>query len=160
MQHALSARRAAFSARSAAFSRRSVASCSSSGAGSGAGSRRRRLGRPRQQHHDHAAVVARRGSWGKPAAAASAGGPERLLYDNTRKFIVYIFAHLAPEAIPFIFFAVFRTPLPLTVMQILAIDLGTETVPALALGVERPEPDVISRPPRPGPNACWTGHRW
>jgi magnesium-transporting ATPase (P-type) len=73
----------------------------------------------------------------------------RAIYDNMRKFIVYIFAHLAPEAIPFIFFAVFRTPLPLTVMQILAIDLGTETVPALALGVERPEPDVMSRPPRP-----------
>ena len=33
-------------------------------------------------------------------------------------------------------------------MQILAIDLGTETLPALALGVERPEPDVMSRAPR------------
>jgi len=65
-----------------------------------------------------------------------------------RKFIVYIFAHLSPEAIPFIFFALFHIPLPLTVMQILAIDLGTETLPALALGVERPEPDVMARPPR------------
>jgi P-type Ca2+ transporter type 2C len=72
----------------------------------------------------------------------------RAIYDNMRKFIVYIFAHLAPEAIPFIFFALFRTPLPLTVMQILAIDLGTETLPALALGIERPEPDVMRRPPR------------
>jgi hypothetical protein len=36
------------------------------------------LGRPRQQRHAHAAVVARRGSWGKPAAAVSAGRPERL----------------------------------------------------------------------------------
>ncbi len=72
----------------------------------------------------------------------------RAIFDNMRKFIVYIFAHLSPEAIPFIFFALFRIPLPLTVMQILAIDLGTETLPALALGVERPEPDVMSRPPR------------
>jgi Ca2+-transporting ATPase len=73
----------------------------------------------------------------------------RAIFDNMRKFIVYIFAHLSPEAVPFIFFALFRTPVPLLVMQILAIDLGTETLPALALGVERPEPDVMSRPPRP-----------
>ncbi len=72
----------------------------------------------------------------------------RAIFDNMRKFIVYVFAHLSPEAIPFIFFALFHIPLPLTVMQILAIDLGTETVPALALGVERPEPDVMTRPPR------------
>jgi magnesium-transporting ATPase (P-type) len=72
----------------------------------------------------------------------------RAIFDNMRKFIVYIFAHLSPEAIPFIFYALFRIPLPLTVMQILAIDLGTETLPALALGVERPEPDVMARPPR------------
>ena len=72
----------------------------------------------------------------------------RAVFDNMRKFIVYIFAHLSPEAIPFIFFALFHTPLPLTVLQILAIDLGTETLPALALGLERAEPDVMSRPPR------------
>ncbi len=72
----------------------------------------------------------------------------RAIFDNMRKFVIYIFAHLSPEAIPFIFFALFRVPLPLTVMQILAIDLGTETLPALALGVERPEPDVMRRPPR------------
>jgi magnesium-transporting ATPase (P-type) len=72
----------------------------------------------------------------------------RGIFDNMRKFIVYVFAHLSPEAIPFIFFALFRIPLPITPMQILAIDLGTETLPALALGVERPEPDVMRRPPR------------
>ncbi len=72
----------------------------------------------------------------------------RGIFDNMRKFIVYVFAHLSPEAIPFIFFALFRIPLPITAMQILAIDLGTETLPALALGVERPEPDVMRRPPR------------
>src|SRR5690606_39975060 len=40
-------------------------------------------------------------------------------------------------------------PLPLTVLQILAIDLGTETLPALALGREPAEPGVMKRPPRP-----------
>jgi Ca2+-transporting ATPase len=72
----------------------------------------------------------------------------RAVYDNIRKFVAYIFAHLAGEAVPYIFFALFNVPLPLTALQILAIDLGTETLPALALGTEKPEPDVMQRPPR------------
>jgi magnesium-transporting ATPase (P-type) len=40
-------------------------------------------------------------------------------------------------------------PLALIVRQILAIDLGTDMFPALALGMERPEPDVMKHPPRP-----------
>jgi sodium/potassium-transporting ATPase subunit alpha len=63
----------------------------------------------------------------------------RTVFENIKKFITYIFAHLTPEAIPYILFSLFRIPLPLTVMQILAIDLGTETIPALALGAEPPE---------------------
>jgi magnesium-transporting ATPase (P-type) len=73
----------------------------------------------------------------------------RAVYDNIRKFVTYIFAHLAGEAVPYLFFALANVPLPLTALQILAIDLGTETLPALALGIERPEPDVMARPPRP-----------
>ncbi|MFE4684371.1 cation-translocating P-type ATPase [Streptomyces sp. NPDC056721] len=75
----------------------------------------------------------------------------RRVYDNVRKFIVYIFAHLTPEVVPFLVFALSAgaVPLPLTVLQILAIDLGTETLPALALGRERAEPGTMSRPPRP-----------
>jgi magnesium-transporting ATPase (P-type) len=44
--------------------------------------------------------------------------------------------------------AVFNIPLALTVAQILAIDLGTDILPSLALGMEHPEPDVMKRPPR------------
>jgi magnesium-transporting ATPase (P-type) len=73
----------------------------------------------------------------------------RAVFENIRKFIVYIFAHLGPEAVPFAFFALFPVPLALTALVILAIDLGTETMPALALGMEAPEPDVMERPPRP-----------
>ncbi len=72
----------------------------------------------------------------------------RVVYDNMKKFLTYIFAHLSPEVVPFVAFVLLRVPLPLTVMQILAIDLGTETLPALALGVERAEPDILKRPPR------------
>ena len=72
----------------------------------------------------------------------------RAIFENIKKFITYIFAHGTPEALPYIMFALFRIPLPLTVMQILAIDLGTETLPALALGVEPPEASSMKQPPR------------
>ncbi len=73
----------------------------------------------------------------------------RAIFENIKKFITYIFAHGTPEAIPYVMFAFLKIPLPLTVMQILAIDLGTETVPALALGVESPEANIMRNPPRP-----------
>ncbi|NKZ08041.1 cation-translocating P-type ATPase [Actinomadura latina] len=75
----------------------------------------------------------------------------RRVYDNVRKFILYIFAHAVPEIVPFLVFALSGglVPLPLTVLQILAIDLGTETLPALALGREPAEPGIMDRPPRP-----------
>jgi magnesium-transporting ATPase (P-type) len=81
-------------------------------------------------------------------AAVDAG---RRVFDNVRKFVLYIFAHAVPEVVPFLIFALSggRVPLPLTVLQILAIDLGTETLPALALGRETAEPGLMSRPPRP-----------
>jgi Ca2+-transporting ATPase len=74
----------------------------------------------------------------------------RAVYSNIRKFCSYIFTSNTPEAIPFIFFVLSggRIPLGLTVMQILAIDLGTDMVPALGLGVEPPEPGLMLRPPR------------
>ncbi|MDN4596555.1 cation-translocating P-type ATPase [Leifsonia virtsii] len=75
----------------------------------------------------------------------------RRAYDNLRKFVLYIFVHAVPEVVPFMLFALSggAIPLPLTVLQILAIDLGTEILPALALGREKAEPDVMSRRPRP-----------
>ena len=83
------------------------------------------------------------------ATIANAVEEGRAIFENIRKFITYIFAHGTPEAIPYILFALFKIPLPLTVMQILAIDLGTETIPALALGVETPEVNIMNNPPRP-----------
>jgi Ca2+-transporting ATPase len=72
----------------------------------------------------------------------------RTVFDNLRKFSTYIFASNIPEMIPLILAALFDIPMALTVSQILAIDLGTDLLPALALGSERPEPDVMARPPR------------
>jgi magnesium-transporting ATPase (P-type) len=75
----------------------------------------------------------------------------RVVYDNIRKFVTYIFAHATPEVVPFVLFALSggSIPLAITALQILAIDLGTETLPALALGREPAEPGIMERPPRP-----------
>jgi calcium-translocating P-type ATPase len=73
----------------------------------------------------------------------------RAIYANVGKFITYIFASNVPELVPFLAFVFLGIPLPLTVMQILAVDLGTDLLPALALGAEAPEPGVMDRPPRP-----------
>jgi magnesium-transporting ATPase (P-type) len=82
------------------------------------------------------------------AVAVEAG---RRVYDNVRKFISYIFTHAVPEVVPFLVFALAggAVPLPLTVMQILAIDLGTDTLPALALSREPAEPGLMDQSPRP-----------
>lgn len=74
----------------------------------------------------------------------------RAVYDNIKKFTTYIFTSNTPEAIPFILFAFSRAriPLALNVMHVLSIDLGTDIMPALALGIEPPEPGVMDRPPR------------
>jgi P-type Ca2+ transporter type 2C len=82
------------------------------------------------------------------AAITSAVEEGRAVYDNIRKFMTYIFSSNVPEILPFILTALFQIPLALTVKQILAIDLGTDLFPALALGTEKPEPDVMRRPPR------------
>jgi len=72
----------------------------------------------------------------------------RAVYDNVRKFLTYILTHNVPEAAAFVAFVLFKIPLPLTVMQVLAIDLGTDILPALALAMEPPEPGIMRRPPR------------
>jgi Ca2+-transporting ATPase len=74
----------------------------------------------------------------------------RAVYANIRKFAVYVFNSNMAEAVPFILFLFSRglIPLPMTVMQVLAIDLGTDMVPAIGLGAEPPEAGVMIRPPR------------
>jgi magnesium-transporting ATPase (P-type) len=82
------------------------------------------------------------------AALVKAIAEGRAIYDNLRKFVTYIFSSNVPEILPFLVTA--TTPLRFTwnVLQILAIDLGTDLFPALGLGVEKPEPHAMRRPPR------------
>ncbi|MFZ3041067.1 MAG: cation-transporting P-type ATPase [Thiobacillus sp.] len=72
----------------------------------------------------------------------------RAVFDNLRKFLTYILSSNIPELVPYLAFVLFPIPLPLTIIQILAVDLGTDMLPALALGAEKPDPDVMRRPPR------------
>ncbi len=75
----------------------------------------------------------------------------RAVFDNIRRFASYHFCSNVGELIPFLAWGLSlgAIPLPLVVMQILAIDLGTDMLPAIALGTERPEPGTMARPPRP-----------
>jgi len=74
----------------------------------------------------------------------------RAVYENIKHFTTYIFTSNTPEAVPFIVnsFTGGRIPIALDVMHVLSIDLGTDIVPALALGAEPPEPGTMDRPPR------------
>ena len=72
----------------------------------------------------------------------------RTVFDNIKKFIVYIITHTIPEVLPYIAFIFFALPLPMPVQLILAIDLGTDMLPAIALGEEKGEEDIMKRPPR------------
>ncbi|MFZ3138227.1 MAG: cation-transporting P-type ATPase [Thermodesulfovibrionales bacterium] len=72
----------------------------------------------------------------------------RTVYENIKKFITYIFASNIPEAVPYLAYILFKIPLPLTIIQILAVDLGTDMLPALALGAEKPTPGIMKQPPR------------
>ena len=73
----------------------------------------------------------------------------RAVYENIRKFLTYVLVHNVAELIPYLGFALFRIPLALTPIQALAVDMGTDSLTALGLGVERPAPRVMQRPPRP-----------
>lgn len=73
----------------------------------------------------------------------------RAVFENIRKFLTYILAHNVPELIPYLALVLFKIPLALTPLQILAIDMGTDSLTALGLGVERPDSQVMQQPPRP-----------
>jgi len=75
----------------------------------------------------------------------------RSVYQNIRKFLIYLFSHNLAELTPIVVASFVGFPLvPITALQVLAIDLGSDVLPALALGAEPPEPGIMDRPPRPG----------
>jgi len=72
----------------------------------------------------------------------------RLIFDNLKKSIAYTLSSNIPEISPFLVFITVQTPLPLTTVLILCVDLGTDMVPAISMAYEKPESDIMQRPPR------------
>jgi magnesium-transporting ATPase (P-type) len=72
----------------------------------------------------------------------------RTIYENLRRFIVYVFSHNWAELFPYVLYAVLAIPLPLLVVQVLAVDLGIDVIPSLALSREPTETGIMEEPPR------------
>lgn len=73
----------------------------------------------------------------------------RAIKQNIRRFVSYIYTSNVAELVPFLFYIFLPIPLPLAIVQVLAIELGTDVLPALALGVEPPSPATLVVPPEP-----------
>lgn len=72
----------------------------------------------------------------------------RLIFDNLKKSIAYTLSSNIPEIAPFLCFITIQTPLPLSTVLILCIDLGTDMVPAISMAWENAENDIMKRPAR------------
>ena len=83
------------------------------------------------------------------ASIVSAVEEGRAVFENIRKFLTYVLVHNVAELIPYLGFLLFQIPLALTPVQALSIDMGSDTLTALGLGVEKPAPQIMRRPPRP-----------
>ena len=90
-------------------------------------------------------IILTNDNFGSIAIAIEEG---RAIYDNIRKFITYIFSSNVSEVLPFLLSSAIGIPPALEIRQILAIDMGTDILPALALGSEKPEPNIMKDPPR------------
>ncbi|RDW17894.1 calcium-translocating P-type ATPase, SERCA-type [Oceanobacillus chungangensis] len=72
----------------------------------------------------------------------------RNIYENIRKFIRYLLASNVGEILVMLFAMLLALPLPLVPVQILWVNLVTDGLPAMALGLDKPENDVMKRTPR------------
>ncbi|MEX2159864.1 MAG: cation-transporting P-type ATPase [Dehalococcoidia bacterium] len=72
----------------------------------------------------------------------------RTVFANIKKFLTYVLTSNVAEAAPFVLFVLVGVPLPLTILQVLLVDVGTDMFPAIALGIDPPDPGVMQRPPR------------
>lgn len=74
----------------------------------------------------------------------------RAIFENIKRFVAYILNSNPQEMYPYIVWMLFpNMPLAMTIMGVLAVDIGTDLIPAMGLGIERPESGIMDRPPRP-----------
>ena len=83
------------------------------------------------------------------ASIVSAVEQGRVIYSNIRKFVYYLLSCNAAEVMVIFLATLFGWPIPLTAIQLLWLNLVTDGAPALALGTEPGDPDIMERPPRP-----------
>jgi calcium-translocating P-type ATPase len=83
------------------------------------------------------------------ASIVSAVEEGRAVFQNIRKFLTYVLVHNVAQVVPYVVFALFAVPLPLTPIQVLFVDMGSDSLTALGLGIERPDPQTMRLPPRP-----------
>ncbi len=83
------------------------------------------------------------------ASIVSAVEEGRIIYSNIRKFVFYLLSCNVAEILVIFLAMMVGWPLPLTAIQLLVLNLITDGAPALALGLEKGEPDIMERPPRP-----------
>jgi P-type Ca2+ transporter type 2C len=92
-----------------------------------------------------AAIVLQDDRFETIAAAVEEG---RVIYDNIRKFVFYLFSCNVAEVLVLLGAGLAGLPLPLLPLQVLWLNMVTDTFPALALALEPAERDVMKRPPR------------
>ena len=83
------------------------------------------------------------------ASIVSAVEEGRAIYSNIRKFVYYLLSCNMGEIMIVFLATLFGWPVPLTAIQLLTLNLVTDGAPALALGLEKGDPDIMDRPPRP-----------
>jgi Ca2+-transporting ATPase len=83
------------------------------------------------------------------ASIVSAIEQGRVIYSNIRKFVYYLLSCNVAEIMVIFLAALAGQPAPLTPIQLLWLNLFTDGLPALALGLEKGDPDIMDRPPRP-----------
>ncbi|MCI0352112.1 MAG: HAD-IC family P-type ATPase [Acidobacteriales bacterium] len=92
-----------------------------------------------------AAIVLQDDRFETIAAAVEEG---RVIFDNIRKFVFYLFSCNLAEILVLLLAGLTGLPLPLLPLQILWLNMVTDTFPALALALEPAESDVMKRPPQ------------
>jgi Ca2+-transporting ATPase len=83
------------------------------------------------------------------ASIVSAVEQGRVIYSNIRKFVYYLLSCNVAEIATIFLGIMFTKDSPLTVIQLLWLNLITDGAPALALGTEKGDPDIMQQPPRP-----------
>ncbi len=81
----------------------------------------------------------------------------RLVYDNIRKFVLFLLSSNIGEILVMFVGILIGLPVPLLAIQILWVNLLTDGLPAIALGFEPPEPDLMQRQPRPKDESIFAG---